>query len=137
MQNRKLRIGVVYGSRSVEHEVSVITAIQAMDAMDPRRYEVVPIYIAKDGRWYSGPELRRVEAYRDPPALLARCQPVALRPEPGASGLAVEERGPLGLRRSRTIDLDCFFPTVHGTLGEDGTLQGLFELADVPYVGSG
>jgi D-alanine-D-alanine ligase len=137
MQNRKLRIGVVYGSRSVEHEVSVITAIQAMDAMDPRRYEVVPVYIAKDGRWYSGPELRRVEAYRDTPALLSRCQSVALRPEPGSSGLFVEERGPLGLRRSRTIDLDCFFPTVHGTLGEDGTLQGLFELADVPYVGSG
>jgi D-alanine-D-alanine ligase len=137
MQNRKLRIAVVFGSRSVEHEVSIITAIQAMDAIDPRRYEVVPVYIAKDGRWYTGEELRRVESYRNPGALVARCQPVFLRPDPGGVGLVAEERGRLGVRRTRIIDVDCYFPTVHGTLGEDGTLQGLFELADVPYVGCG
>lgn len=137
MQNRKLTVGVVFGSRSVEHEVSVVTGIQVMDAMDPRRYEVVPLFIAKDGRWYTGPELRRVEAYRDLPTLLARCQPVLLRPEPADQQLLIEERGRLGLRRVRPVRLDCLLPTVHGTFGEDGTLQGLFELADIPYVGSG
>ncbi|HYU18840.1 MAG TPA: D-alanine--D-alanine ligase, partial [Chloroflexota bacterium] len=62
---RKLRVAVLFGSRSVEHEVSIITAIQAMDAMDPRRYEPVPIFITKEGRWASGPELRRIDAYKD------------------------------------------------------------------------
>ena len=137
MQRRKLRVGVVFGSRSVEHEVSIITAQQAMDALDPRRYEVVPIFIAKDGRWYSGPELRRVQAFEDPGALIARCQPVFLRPEPTGQRLYVQERGALGLQRIRALELDCLFPCVHGTFGEDGTLQGLFELADVAYVGAG
>ena len=137
MQRRKLRVGVVFGSRSVEHEVSIITAQQAMDALDPRRYEVVPIVIAKDGRWYTGPELRRVQAFEDPSALIARCRPVFLRPEPTGQRLYVQERGTLGLQRIRALELDCLFPCVHGTFGEDGTLQGLFELADIPYVGAG
>ena len=81
--DRKLRVGVIFGSRSVEHEVSIISAIQAMDAMDPRRYEAVPIFIAKDGRWYTGPELRRVQAYQDTTVPIARSSPVFLRPEPG------------------------------------------------------
>jgi D-alanine-D-alanine ligase len=133
---RKLRVGVIFGSRSVEHEVSIISAIQAMDAMDPRRYEVVPIFIAKDGRWYTGPELRRVQAYQDTAAPIARSSPVFLRPEPGRR-LYVEEQGRFGLRKIRALPLDCVFPIVHGTFGEDGTLQGLFELADIPYVGAG
>jgi D-alanine-D-alanine ligase len=137
MQQRKLRVGVVFGSRSVEHEVSIITALQAMDAMDPRRYEVIPIFITKEGQWLTGPDLRRVEAYQDVPALVARCQPVLLRPEPAGGRLFVQERGPLGLQKMRALPLDCLFPCVHGTLGEDGTLQGLFELADIAYVGSG
>ena len=67
MQRRKLRVAVVFGSRSVEHEVSIITGHQAMDALDPRRYDVVPIFIAKDGRWYTGPELRRSRPSRTRP----------------------------------------------------------------------
>src|SRR5205823_6596115 len=105
MQQRKLRVGVVFGSRSVEHEVSIITAQQVMDAMDPRRYEVVPIFIAKDGRWYSGAELRRVQAFEDPTALIARCQTVFMRPEPAGQRLYLEERGPLGLRKVRPLPL--------------------------------
>lgn len=137
MQARKLTVAVVFGSRSVEHEVSIITAVQVMDAMDPRRYEVVPIFIAKDGRWFAGPELRRVEAFQDVSGLLARCQPAFLRPEPSGQRLYVEERGALGLRKIRAVSIDCVIPLVHGTFGEDGTLQGLLELADLPYVGSG
>jgi D-alanine-D-alanine ligase len=134
---RKLRIGVIFGSRSVEHEVSVITALQAMDAMDPRRYEVMPIFVAKDGRWFTGPDLRRVRAFEDVDGLLARCQRVFLRPEPSGQQLYTEERGPLGTRKMKAVALDCVLPAIHGTFGEDGTLQGLLELADLPYVGAG
>src|SRR5438093_6172461 len=99
MQQRKLRVGVVFGSRSVQHEVSIITAAQVMDAMDPRRYEVVPIFIAKDGRWFTGPELRRVQAFQDPTALIARCQPAFLRPEPSGQRLYLRERGAFGAQK--------------------------------------
>ena len=137
MQQRKLRVAVVFGSRSVEHEVSIVTAIQIMDAMDPRRFEAVPVYIAKDGRWYTGPELRRIEAFKHPASLLARCQTVYFRPEPSGQQLVVEERARFGLTRARPLVLDCVFPAIHGTFGEDGTVQGLFELADLAYVGAG
>ncbi|MCC6174737.1 MAG: D-alanine--D-alanine ligase [Chloroflexi bacterium] len=136
-QRRKLRVAVLFGSRSVEHEVSIISAIQAMDAMDPRRYEPLPIFITKEGRWYSGPDLRRIDAYKDIPALLARCRPVYLRPEPFGGRLFLEESGPLGSRRTRATEIDVAFPVIHGTHGEDGTIQGLFELANIPYVGAG
>jgi D-alanine-D-alanine ligase len=136
-QRRKLRVAVIFGSRSVEHEVSIISAIQAMDALDPRRYEPLPIYITKEGTWVTGTELRRVESYRDPAGLLGRCRPVYLRPEPFGNRLFMEEAGPLGSKRTRVTTVDVVFPVVHGTYGEDGTLQGLFELAAVPYVGAG
>jgi D-alanine-D-alanine ligase len=136
-QRRKQRIAVVFGSRSVEHEVSIVSAIQAMDAMDPRRYEPIPILITKEGRWVTGPDLRRVEAYKDGRGLLDRCRPVYLRPEPYGGRLFLEEPGPLGSRRTRSTVLDAAFPLIHGTFGEDGTLQGLLELANVPYVGAG
>ena len=136
-QRRKLRVAVIFGSRSVEHEVSVISAIQAMDAMDPRRYEPLPIYITKEGHWITGPELRRVDSYKDQQGLLSRCRPVYLRPEPFGNRLFMEEPGPLGSKRTRVTVVDVVFPIVHGTFGEDGTLQGLLELAAVPYVGAG
>ena len=137
MQRRKQRIGVVFGSRSVEHDVSIVTANQIMDAMDPRHFEPVPIYVDRDGRWYSGPELRRVQAFESSAELLRGCRRVYLKPEPNGSRLLAESRGPLGRRRVEALELDAIFPAVHGTFGEDGTLQGLFELADIPYVGSG
>jgi D-alanine-D-alanine ligase len=136
-ERRKLRVAVLFGSRSVEHEVSIISAVQAMDAMDPRRYEPIPVFITKDGRWATGPDLRRIDAYKDLQGLLSRCQPAYLRPEPYGRRLFVQETGPLGARRTRSIELDAVFPIIHGTYGEDGTLQGLLELANVPYVGAG
>ena len=130
-------MAVLFGSRSVEHEVSIVSAIQAMDAMDPRRYEPIPVFITKEGRWVTGRDLRRVDAYNDLPSLLDRCRPVFLRPEPYGNRLFMEESGPLGSRRIRSTVLDAVFPIIHGTFGEDGTIQGLLELANVPYVGSG
>jgi D-alanine-D-alanine ligase len=136
-QSRKLRVAVVFGSRSVEHEVSIISAIQAMDAMDPRRFDPLPIYITKEGRWITGPELRRIDSYKDQSGLLNRCRSVYLRPEPFGNRLFMEELGPFGTRRTRVTVVDVVFPLVHGTYGEDGTLQGLFELSALPYVGAG
>ncbi|MCC7367717.1 MAG: D-alanine--D-alanine ligase [Chloroflexi bacterium] len=136
-QSRKLRVAVIFGSRSVEHEVSIISAIQAMDALDPRHYEPLPIYITKEGQWITGQELRRIDSFKDMPGLLARCKPVYLRPEPFGNRLFMEESGPLGSKRTRVTVVDAVFPVIHGTYGEDGTLQGLLELAAVPYVGAG
>ena len=136
-QARKLRVAVLFGSRSVEHEVSIVSAIQAMDAMDPRRYEPIPVFITKAGRWVTGGDLRRVDAYNDLRSLLDRCRPVFLRAEPYGNRLFMEESGPLGSRRTRSTVLDAVFPIIHGTFGEDGTIQGLLDLTGVPYVGSG
>ncbi len=141
MQQRKMRVGVVFGSRSVEHEVSVITGQQVIAALDKSRYEVVPIYITKTGAWYTGSKLMDIANFKDDKAVLVGCDAVSLLPDPSVGGLIVrrEEKGSF-FKRSREpeiLPLDVLFPTVHGTYGEDGTLQGLFELAGIPYVGSG
>ncbi len=141
MKQGKTRVGVVFGSRSVEHEVSVITGQQVIAALDKSRYDVVPIYITKTGGWYTGDKLMDVASFKDDKAVLVGCDPVTLSPDPTVGGLIVrrEEKGGL-FKRARApeiLPLDVIFPTVHGTYGEDGTLQGLFELAGIPYVGSG
>jgi D-alanine-D-alanine ligase len=141
MKQGKIRVGVIFGSRSVEHEVSVITGQQVIAALDKTRYEVVPIYITKTGTWFTGEKLLDVANFKDEKAVLVGCDPVFLSPDPTVGGLIVrrEEKGGL-FKRSRdpeVLPLDVIFPTVHGTYGEDGTIQGLFELAGIPYVGSG
>ncbi len=141
MAQGKIRVGVIFGSRSVEHEVSVITGQQVIAALDKNRYEVVPIYITKAGAWYTGEKLMDIANFKDEKTLLAGCDPVYLPPDPTIGGLIVRKSEKGGLfKRAREQDvlpLDVLFPTVHGTYGEDGTLQGLFELTDIPYVGAG
>lgn len=126
-----MRVGVVFGGRSVEHDVSVITAHQVMEVL-ARSHEVVPIYITKDGRWLSSSALNDISIYKT-----GRAESVAEDAAllPGGGGLQISGRRPL--RGPRTIALDCVVPAIHGTYGEDGTLQGLLELADLPYTGSG
>src|SRR5437763_1096937 len=132
----KTRLAVIFGSRSVEHEVSVITAQQIMAAADAEKYEVVPVYLTKEGAWLTGATLADLDTFRVP-GRLERAERAFLAPEPGQRGL-VRVEGGLGLfRRGGPIEIDVAFPAVHGTYGEDGTLQGLLELADVPYVGAG
>jgi D-alanine-D-alanine ligase len=111
--SRRLRVGVVFGGRSGEHEVSLQSAQAVMRALEQAGHEVIPIGITKQGRW-----------------MLAGEQAVAMLPEPGQQGLVALDEG-------ETTSLDVVFPVLHGTYGEDGTVQGLFELAGVPYVGSG
>jgi D-alanine-D-alanine ligase len=141
----KTRLAVIFGSRSVEHEVSVITAQQIMAAADAEKYDVVPIYVTKQGDWLTGPSLidpngayfRNLEKFREP-SRLDGVERVHLAPIPGQRALVRQESGGLGLfRRGAPLEIDVVFPAVHGTHGEDGTLQGLLELADLPYVGAG
>jgi D-alanine-D-alanine ligase len=127
---RRLNLGVVFGGRSVEHDVSVVTAHQVM-AIARERYDVVPIYVARDGRWFSSPALDDLDVYKRGRHEEAG-EEVLLAFD--GSGLLV----PGGrLKGPRRIPLDVVIPAIHGTYGEDGTLQGLLEMAGIPYAGSG
>src|ERR1700692_2170530 len=153
----KLRVGILFGGRSGEHEVSLLSAASVLNAIDKEKYEVVPIGITKDGRWLTAEhaenllqgklmlEARNLRA-GDPEttasaAVLARGKAVVVPPEPvhRRSGL-VPFQTDVGLTRrasDRAINVDVIFPVLHGTFGEDGTIQGLLELADIAYVGAG
>jgi D-alanine-D-alanine ligase len=131
---RKLSVGVVFGSRSVEHDVSIVTAHQVMDVLASSGHTVVPIYITKDGRWLSGPGLHDLSAFQNG-RWEAAGEPAWIRPQAGTGGVFID--GGRRLRGPRHIPLDVVVPAIHGTYGEDGTLQGVLELADLPYTGSG
>jgi len=137
MSTGKRTVGVIFGSRSVEHDVSIVTAQQVMQALRPEKYEVVPIYITRDGRWTTGAALRDLKTFQaDNITEMMGMQEVVLSPNPHHHGIIVP---PLGgtFRRNKLRRLDVVFPALHGSHGEDGTLQGLLELADLPYVGAG
>ena len=135
---RRLRIGVLFGGRSTEHEVSILSAQSIIAAMDPDRFEAVPLYIDKSGRWLFGGSLKRLigdDAAR---------QYVYLPPDPTQHSLVharngTESLSPLvGVGRGGGLpELDVIFPVFHGLNGEDGTIQGVLELANIPYVGAG
>jgi D-alanine-D-alanine ligase len=107
----KKKVAVLFGGRSVEHEVSVITGAQVMENIDKEKYDVVPIYIDKEGKWFTGDSLKEFENFKN--SNLNDLQEIVLSA------------------------IDIIFPTIHGTNGEDGTIQGLFELMNIPYVGGG
>ena len=134
-------VAVLFGGRSVEHEVSVITGHQTMDALDQAGFPSLPIYITKQGDWYAGEDLHNLDLYREQTfhaAGLKNVYRVSLSPDRSVRQLVVHPAATGGLlQKSPKLWADVFFPVVHGTHGEDGSLQGLFELADVPYVGSG
>lgn len=134
---RKQTVGVIFGSRSVEHDVSIVTAQQVMQALRPDKYEVVPIYITRAGRWLTGPALRNLSTFKaDDVTEIMGIKEVVVSPDTQHQGLIVT---PLSgfFSRSRAQRLDVVFPALHGSHGEDGTLQGLLELANIPYVGAG
>lgn len=136
---RKTTVGVIFGGRSVEHDVSVVTGHQVMRAFDPERYEVHPIYIDREGHWFTGEPLNDLKTFTNEVVSVAGVQPVTLSPSVQHHGLMHEGgRGRLfGGGKPTITRLDVVFPAVHGSHGEDGTLQGLLELADIPYVGGG
>ena len=131
---RRLRVLLVYGGRSAEHDVSRATAVAVARALDPDRYEIVPVAITTDGRWLLA----------DRPASPSSRVPTRCRSEFAVDGEPAEGLGRWSrilrdtlLPPRATFDVDVVLPLLHGPYGEDGTVQGLFELADLPYVGSG
>ena len=129
----KTNIGVFFGGRSTEHEISVISANQAMHAIDRSRYDVTPVYISKQGRWYTGEALLDVANYRDMASLLAKCTPVYMRPVFGDFNLYKEKKPLFG--SDVAAHLDVVIPVLHGSNGEDGTFEGILDSIGIPYAG--
>jgi D-alanine-D-alanine ligase len=157
---KKLRVGILFGGRSGEHEISLLSAASVFDAIDKKKFEVVPIGITKEGHWVTaadahnlltgkaaGDSARATHSLRagDPEstpgaAVLAAGEAVIVPPEPQRRGKSLAPFQTEALTRrstDRAINVDIIFPVLHGTFGEDGTIQGLLELADLPYVGAG
>lgn len=153
---KKIRVGILFGGRSGEHEISLLSAASVFKAIDQSRYEVVPIGITKEGRWVTSGDAERLLAGKplaserhlragDPEATSAAAvlqsgQSVVVPPEPHHSGSSMtpfQTDTPGRRAADRAINVDVIFPVLHGTFGEDGTVQGLLELADLPYVGAG
>ncbi|NWF71244.1 MAG: D-alanine--D-alanine ligase [Chloroflexi bacterium] len=133
---RKLTVAVLFGGRSVEHDVSVVTGNQVLRAFDPERYEVVPVYIDRDGRWFTGAPLLDLKNYRNEVISLKGVEEAILSPATHHHGLIIDPTAGR-FAKSSVKRLDVVFPALHGSHGEDGTVQGLCELADIAYVGCG
>lgn len=135
---RKIRVGLVYGGRSGEHEVSLQTALSVAQAFDYDRYELMPFYIDKKGKWHAGAPLLAPPASVEQLKLASGAQ-AASGGEEGVAALVPILRGMLAdvKRENDGRAVDVMFPLLHGTFGEDGTIQGLFEMAGIPYVGAG
>ncbi|MBS1800207.1 MAG: D-alanine--D-alanine ligase [Acidobacteria bacterium] len=150
---KKLRIGILFGGRSGEHEVSLLSAASILKAIDRAKYDVVPIGITREGRWVTSHDAQALLTGRSAPenpllagdpeatptaAVIRRGEAIIVPPVPAESlqPLELSASTELALHRP-TLDIDVVFPVLHGTFGEDGTIQGLFELADIAYVGSG
>src|SRR5215213_9268268 len=138
----RTRLAILYGGRSAEHQVSVVSARSVMEALDPDRFEVVPIAITREGAWLL-PDRSPLELTASDgalPEVEAAGSEVALRPERAGGSGGLTPSPPEGisfLAAAGGGPVDVVFPLLHGPYGEDGTVQGLFELADLPYVGSG
>jgi D-alanine-D-alanine ligase len=149
---KKIRVGILFGGRSGEHEVSLLSAASVLKAIDRSKYEVVPIGITKQGRWVtaghaerllgggeSGRQLRAGDPdATQPAAVLRKGASVLVPPMPSEALVPFErEAGTVASSQEQVLSVDVIFPVLHGTFGEDGTIQGLFELAGMAYVGSG
>jgi D-alanine-D-alanine ligase len=130
---KKIRIGILFGGRSGEHEVSLMSARSVLNVLDPQKYEVIQIGITQDGKWVTGDGVHQALLTQETGSLT----PVTLLPEPGSSILYARRETADGTVLEPAAELDILFPVLHGTFGEDGTLQGLLEMAALPYVGAG
>ena len=129
----KTRIALMFGGRSVEHEVSVISGIQAYMAIDKERYDITPVYLTKNNEMYVGEDIGKIESYRDIPALLNRSSRVIMINEGDGVHMTSHKGGLFG--KKIDIPVDLAFPIVHGTNVEDGALQGYFKTLGLPFVG--
>src|SRR5437899_4019919 len=152
---KKLRVGILFGGRSGEHEVSLLSAESVLNAIDKNKFEVVPIGITKSGQWLTAAHAERLLEKKNPgadsdkhlragdpertpgAAVLASGEGIIVPPMPDASSMVPFATNAGAATNSQSINVDVIFPVLHGTFGEDGTIQGLLELADLPYVGAG
>ena len=128
----KIKVGVIFGGETVEHEVSIISAVQAMENIDKEKYEIVPIYISKDRIWYTGKMLMDIDVYQNFDDLKKYAKQVVLTKTKDGFYLQTTK----GLFRKNITDIDIAFPIVHGNNAEDGTIQGYLDSVGIPYVGS-
>ena len=128
----KIKVGVIFGGETVEHEISIITAVQAMNSMNEEKYEIIPIYIGKDRIWYTGDMLKEIDIYSNFDDLKRYAKKVTLCKRDGGFYLVNTS----GVFRHDAKELDIAFPIVHGNNAEDGTLQGYLDTIGIPYVGS-
>jgi len=136
MTNKKIKVGVIFGGRSGEHEVSIVSAQSVMKALAKSKYEVIPIGISKEGKWVAGP--KAIEFLKAGIKKLPFKS--VLAPDPTERHLVkVKEKGltPVSAQKPTLTDIDVIFPVLHGPYGEDGTIQGVFEMANIAYVGAG
>ena len=137
----RTRVAVLFGGRSPEHEVSISTALEAIRALDARRFEAIPVYIAQDGSWHTGPALLERAFYQGLPGTLDQVMQVMLPADPRVGALVEASEKPASLLKrlsggpARRHPIDVVLPALHGTQGEDGCVQGLLELAGLAYVG--
>lgn len=129
----KTNIGVFFGGRSTEHEISVISASQAMSAINKDKYDVTPIYISKKGKWYTGDALFEIKNYKDIPALLAKVEEVYMAPHYGDYNLYKSKKSMFGSNVLTTLDV--VIPVLHGSNGEDGIFEGVLETIGIPFAG--
>ena len=127
---KRIRVGLLFGGRSGEHDISIISATSVAKALDPSKYEVAPIFITQAGAW-------RIGRAGDADLSAVRRHGLAVTPSVNPSGPKFISLGKLAPHSKLKVDVDVIFPVLHGTFGEDGTVQGIFELAGIPYVGAG
>ncbi|MBD5290753.1 MAG: D-alanine--D-alanine ligase [Bacteroides sp.] len=131
----KTNVAVFFGGRSVEHEISVISALQAINAFDSDKYEIIPVYISKQGRWYTGKNLLDLRNYRDLTRLVNEAEEVFMRPEYGDYNLYKVNTGMFSKRNPVVAELHVAIPVLHGTNGEDGIFEGVLETIGIPFAG--
>ena len=127
----KIKLGVIFGGCTVEHEVSIITAVQAMNNIDEEKYDIIPIYISKDRIWYTGKMLMDIDVYKNFDTLKKYAKKVMLVKK--ENGFFLQKVN--GIFKSDVAELDVVFPIVHGKGVEDGSLAGLLDSIGIPYVG--
>lgn len=132
MAKFKVKVAVVFGSRSVEHEVSIVTAMQVFENINRDKYEIIPVYIDKSGRWLVDDKLQKIESFKNL-KLGIKAPEYVFQASPSVKILSPKS----AFKFFKSIKADIYFPVIHGTYGEDGTIQGMLEMADVPYTGSG
>lgn len=136
--SQKSVIAVIFGGRSVEHDVSILTGLQFLEALDPEKYEGLPVYVDPKGQWWTGNALRARGNYplKSTDGLLALALDLGSQTALGRPSFTTQQKGLLGSKTQR-IEFDLMVPAIHGTNGEDGTLQGLLKFANIPFAGCG